>query len=120
MEEKIQNSSEPDTQQTPNTDSNNSSNEIEEESVTGRDTVLKRYHKLSQKGNKKGQKRIEDNLFTIIVIAYTILLLVLGFFVYRDLSKRLSNIEDRISTIETLMIRNQNITIDNIKVYDAE
>lgn len=101
-----------------NTDSNKSANETSDDSAIGRDTVLKRYHKLSHKDGKKGLKGLEGNIFTIIVIAYTILLLVLGFVVYRDLSKRLSNIEDRLSTIETTIIKTQNITFDNIKTYD--
>ena len=103
-----------------NTDSNKSANETGDGSAIGRDTVLKRYHKLSHKDGKKGLKRLEGNVFTIIVITYTILLLVLGFVVYKDLSKRLSNIEYRLSTIEVSIIKNQNITFDNIKIYDAE
>ena len=104
-----------------NTYSNNIVDEISDESgMIGRDTVLKRYHELSRKSGKKGQKRIEANFFSIIVIAYTILLLVLGFFVYRDVSKRLSNIENRVSAIEVLLMKNQKLTIDNIKIYDVE
>ena len=103
-----------------NTDSTKNANEINDGPEIGRDSVLKRYHKLSHKDGKKGLKGLEGNIFTIIVIAYTILLLVLGFVVYRDVSKRLSNIEDRISTIETTIIKNQNITFDNIKTYDEE
>lgn len=37
---------------------------------------------------------------TIFVVVYTILLLVLGFLVYRDLTKRINNIDTKISTIE--------------------
>jgi hypothetical protein len=41
-----------------------------------------------------------SNFFTYIVIAYTALLLILGYFVYNDLSKRISRIEARIFAIE--------------------
>lgn len=40
------------------------------------------------------------NFSTYIVIAYTALLLILGYFVYNDLSKRIGRIETRISAIE--------------------
>ncbi|MGR3218925.1 MAG: hypothetical protein ACUZ8H_03785 [Candidatus Anammoxibacter sp.] len=104
----------------PNTDSGNSACETRETPEIGRDNVLRRYHNLSHKSDKKGQKKPEGNIFTIIVIAYTLLLLVLGFVVYRDLSKRLSSIENRLTTIEASIKRNINVTIDNIKVYDVE
>lgn len=41
-----------------------------------------------------------DRISTYIIIAYTALLLILGYFVYSDLSKRTSRIEARIFAIE--------------------
>lgn len=43
------------------------------------------------------------SLSTYIIIAYTALILILGFFVYSDLSKRMSRIEARISAIEKVL-----------------
>lgn len=92
----------------------------DENAETGRDTVLRRYHKLSQKKGEHDQKRLKDNASTIIVIAYTVLILVLGFLVYRDISKRLNNLEDKVSNIEALITKKTNITIDDIEIYDPE
>jgi len=43
------------------------------------------------------------SLSTYIIIAYTTLILMLGFFVYMDISKRTSRIEARISAIEKVL-----------------
>ncbi len=84
------------------------------------DNVFKRFHKLSQKDEKSKVKKNSDNVTTIIVIAYTILLLALGFIVYRDLTRRLHILDNRVSRVEALLTDKKNITIDNIEIYDLE
>lgn len=49
---------------------------------------------------KLSETASKESPATIFVVVYTILLLVLGFLVYRDLTKRINNIDTKISTIE--------------------
>lgn len=86
----------------------------------GKDTVFKRFHKLSRDEEKKKSNKYNDNVSTIIVIVYTVLLLVLGFLVYRDLSRRLDILENRVSRIETVVTEKKNLTLDNIEIYDVK
>ena len=108
--------------------------ESDSQKVDKGDNVFKRFHKLSQKKEKVLQKfhklpekeekaksgKSGDSVTNIIVIAYTILLLVLGFIVYRDLTNRLHLLENRVSRAEALLTDKKNMTIDNIEIYDME
>ena len=107
-------------EQEPLINSNRTTDINQSDEVTGQDTILKRYHRLSQEKHTKGAKRYFNNVFTIIVIAYTILILLLGFFVYRDISKRLKSLENRISNIETSIIKKSNISFDDLEIYDLD
>lgn len=82
-----------------------------------RDTVLSRYHSLK---HEKGleQKRQNNNVSTIITIGYTVLILILGFLVYRDLSKRLNNLEEKVLRIEMAINKVENIPLKEIERYD--
>lgn len=82
------------------------------------DNVFKRYHKLSQKEEKA--KSSNDNISALIVIAYTILLLVLGFFVYRDMSKQLHILDNRVSRVEAILMKKKSVTIDDIEIYNMD
>lgn len=88
--------------------------------VIGQDTILKRFHRLSHEKHAKGAKKHFDNIFSIIVIAYTILILILGFFVYRDIAKRLNSLERRISDIETSVTKKENISFKDLEIYDLD
>lgn len=114
----IQKSSFTKSQQNLGNDQNKNLDEIK--MATGQDTVLRRYHKLLQKKSEHDQKRLKDNVLTVIVIVNTILILLLGFLVYRDISKRLNNLENRMSNIEASITKKANITIDDIEIYDAQ
>lgn len=48
-----------------------------------------------------------DRFSTYIIIAYTALLLILGYFVYNDLSKRTSRIEEKLFAIEKALLSKQ-------------
>jgi hypothetical protein len=48
-----------------------------------------------------------DRFSTYIIIAYTALLLILGYFVYNDLSKRTSRIEEKLFAIEKALSSKQ-------------
>lgn len=84
------------------------------------DTILGRYHNLSHKDDSKQKKTQNASISNIIIIAYTILFLVLGFFVYRDISKRLSILGNRMSKIEDAISAKITPSIENIEIYDAE
>lgn len=110
----------PDDKQTKIEDDKPSTIESASQTADKGDNVFKRFHKLSQKDEKAKVKRNSDNVTTIIVIAYTILLLALGFIVYRDLTRRLHILDNRVSRVEALLTDKKNITIDNIEIYDLE
>lgn len=82
-----------------------------------KDTVLSRYHSLK---HEKGleQKRQNNNVSTMIAIGYTVLILILGFLVYRDLSKRLNNLEEKVLRIENTINERENIPLKEIERYD--
>ena len=92
--------------------------------TTGPDTVLKIYSKISQKGvaGKKVKEKnfSKDSFLTWIIVAYTVLILLLGFLVYRDVSKRLNRIEDRVSQIEAIVREKTSMNLEDIKLYDAK
>lgn len=50
--------------------------------------------------NRVSRPASADHISTYIIIAYTALLLILGYFVYNDLSKRTSRIEARLFALE--------------------
>ncbi len=86
----------------------------------GKDTLLGRYHKLAQKEQAKNKFRNSDNVSTIIVIVYTVLMLVLGFLVYKDITKRLDTLENRVSGIEEALSEKKSKKIDEIEIYDIK
>ncbi len=98
---------------------------IKEPSITaGPDTVLKIFSKISQDGatgKKVKEKRFtKDSFLTWIIVAYTVLILILGFVVYWDVSKRLNQIEDRVSQIEAIVLKKTEMGIEDIKLYDMK
>lgn len=88
--------------------------------AVGSDNVLRRYHRLShdEGETKKGLSTV--NASTVITIGYTVAILVLGFLIYRDISARLDNLEERVARIEASVIERSNLTLDDISIYDSE
>ncbi len=66
--------------------------ELNRKAVLGNDAYG--YHAKPRKKTQKG------NPATAFVIAYTVLMLILGFIVYRDLAKQIDRLEIRLETVE--------------------
>ncbi len=88
-------------------DESNMKNEIQEERVYEPSDVTER-HRKAILGKKAYGNHVEtshettqkESPATAFVIVYTILLLILGFIVYRDLTKQIDKLETKLTTIE--------------------
>lgn len=60
--------------------------------------------KIEAEGGRETAPASASQITTYIVIAYTVLLLILGFFVYRDLSKRTSRVEAKLFALEKALL----------------
>lgn len=90
----------------------------QEKGVYQSSDVTERYRKMVLKENAASQPAQKESPATIFVIVYTVLLVILGFLVYRDMSKRINNLETKLTNIEK-KVESSYETYENTKVDDV-
>ena len=85
--------------------------EVQEKKFFEASDVTEKYRKIIQEENAS-KTAPKEGPATIFVVVYTVLLIILGFLVYRDMSKKINNLETKLTNIEK-KIESSYETIEN-------
>ncbi|MFQ5964725.1 MAG: hypothetical protein ACE5KZ_10605 [Candidatus Scalinduaceae bacterium] len=82
-------------------DTSNTENKKQKRNIYEPSDVTEKYREtILGKKSKTSATSSKESPATIFVVVYTILLLVLGFLVYRDMTKRINKLETKLANIE--------------------